>query len=375
MYNFIEILCIVSELWMLYLFLNAFYFTSRQTLAKTAVSFCLFGAGVTILSFMPGVAFLRILFVFAGLTIGISNRILVERGFARSLYLIIGHFILFAIFIFVCLLIRRSADTLSFKTVLPLLPCWSVSIVLSCLLAWQYVHTDDNMPALYLFVMLGLLYTNIIFLYFTSQLTKHALHEKELELTKHHYLMQKKYYDNLYQQNEEVRALWHDLNKYIRAIQTDSDNQALQDVTDRLNSVTQLVDVQNHTLNVILNEYLQIAKEHQTKLSMDIRVPAELNVNTVDLYIIIGNTLDNAIRACDILPPEERTIFIKMKMHHRVMYYETRNPYPQNQSLQNKDSLHGYGLKNVRNCLDHYYGYMKTSVENRQFIFQCHLNT
>ena len=186
--------------------------------------------------------------------------------------------------------------------------------------------------------------------------------------------MQQEYYDQLRIQQEETRALWHDISKYLRASQVEGSSEALDQVSQMLDSIHDVVDVNNRIVSVILNEYNQIANNSSIKLELDVMVPQELFVTAADLYILIGNTLDNAIEACSILPISQRIISIKLKTHNSILYYEITNRFADSAPKRIREKYRGYGLKNVVNCVKKYKGKVEISKENSVFKLVAHLN-
>ena len=61
-------------------------------------------------------------------------------------------------------------------------------------------------------------------------------------------------------------------------------------------------------------------------------------------------------------------------MHNDVLYYKLVNPYDIVISRQKKDPMRGYGLKNVRHCVEQYGGVVDWTEENGFFTVTAHLN-
>lgn len=80
------------------------------------------------------------------------------------------------------------------------------------------------------------------------------------------------------------------------------------------------------------------------------------------LTILISNTLDNAIEACEKLPEEDRQIFVQVLLEEDVLFYAVRNrslpvnvqPGQLPVTTKIPPALHGYGLENVRTTLKKY---------------------
>lgn len=110
-------------------------------------------------------------------------------------------------------------------------------------------------------------------------------------------------------------------------------------------------------------------------MHLDVQIPRELSVTAADLYILLGNTLDNAIEACAALPPEQREINIKLKTHNRILFYEIENPYAPSYGNRVRGGLHGYGLQNVRRCVEKYQGTLEIQKGDNIFRVIAHMNT
>ena len=109
--------------------------------------------------------------------------------------------------------------------------------------------------------------------------------------------MQRAYYEEVQKDQANTHALWHDIKKYVLAIEavaTTGDAAALQKnialIRDSFARTGNLVDVGNQEANVILNHCIQKAKAHDIQVQMDVSKPETLGVSAVDLSVIIGNT-------------------------------------------------------------------------------------
>ena len=413
MYYFIEIACVIAEMWIIHMFLGSLYPKRNYSVLQMFSLYSIFGAVVTVFSLLPNMAFARLTVTFLGVwttgmllfhakllqgvlsgvafcaivavndviatvgfqACGVSSDALMASYPARVMLLIVAHILLFGIVIILCIINRKSASKISVKILLPVLPCWVISILLGFVFTWQCIVMGYEWHPLFLVVLIGLLYTNIIMIYFTNKTSEQAQLKKDFEIAEHHYTMQQEYYDQLRVQQEETRALWHDISKYLRASQIDKSDEALQEVQQMLDSITQVVDVNNRIVSVILNEYFQVAKDADVSIELDVLVPTELFVTAADLYVLLGNTLDNAIEACAELPKEQRRVSLKLKKHNSILYYEISNPYDEKHLYRVRGNYHGFGLKNVAKCVEKYRGKLDVSKANGMFRVVAHMNS
>ncbi len=413
MYYFIEISCVIAEMWIVHMFLESLNGKDHRPLIPGPIVYSLFCGTLTILSLFPTVAFARLIATFIGvwgasilvfrstlwkgILSGIAfcaivgvNDILTAAAFQacgvsasafmsdhsyRGIFVLAGNLFLFGIILILCMIGKKGKNRLSGKLLLPVLPCWLISILLCFLFTWQCIIKESPWHPLFLVVLMGLLYTNIIMIYFTNKTAQQAQFKKDLEIAEHHYAMERKYYEHLQTQQEETRALRHDMNKYLRALQIDPSHSAFTEIEEKLNSISQVVDVGNTVVSVILNEYFQKAKSSHISLEPDILIPDTLFITAADLYILLGNTLDNAIEACCELPNEERHIAIKLKMHNSILFYEISNPYTDAYHERPRRPYHGYGLKNVAKCVEKYHGNLSVSKDDHIYRVIAHINS
>ena len=157
-----------------------------------------------------------------------------------------------------------------------------------------------------------LLYLNIVIILYAERAKSASDQKLQAELAEHHYVMQEQYYAQLRSEQEETRAMFHDINKYMQAMRTLAAegnvaevNQMMAETQELFDSLTTVVDVGNSVVSVILNEYREITEDAEISFTFDVSVPQNLGISAVDLYVLLGNTLDNAVEACESLPAEE----------------------------------------------------------------------
>lgn len=412
MYYFVEVACVVAEMWLIHIFLSSYFQKRLLSLWKFLLSYITLGCIVTVFSLLENMVFARILISILGVSaisifafgakpfhgilsgiaffaivavtdivsalpfqlFGITIEALMLNHLTRSIYLIAGHVVMFSFVMLVCMVNRRRETQTSLKILIPVVPCWIVSILLCALISWQCFIMGYNLHPGFLFVLLGMLYTNIIVIYHTNRISEQAQIKKDWEIAEHHYAMQQEYYDQLRIQQEETRALWHDISKYLRASKVEGSTNALDQVQNMLDSISCVVDVNNRIISVILNEYYQICKNAGIVFRIDVQVPTELFVTAADLYVLIGNTLDNAVEACAELPINQRIIWLKIKTHNNMLYYEVTNRFAEGNAKRIRSKHHGYGLRNVRRCAEKYGGGIETSKDEAQFKVVVRLN-
>lgn len=98
-------------------------------------------------------------------------------------------------------------------------------------------------------------------------------------------------------------------------------------------------------------------------------------METMDIFSLFGNILDNAIECESLQPPEMRFIHLSVRTVNRMLTIHAENHFED--SLQFKDGLplttkadkdsHGYGMMSVRHIVEKYNGSFSISTQDKLF--------
>ena len=116
----------------------------------------------------------------------------------------------------------------------------------------------------------------------------------------------------LKQQMDEVQNIYmtmrgwrHDYHNHLQALKSylalgkkDSMVKYLNDLESELDSIDTQYHTGNFNVDAILNSKLSIAEKDEIRIKCDATVPSVLTVNELDLCVILGNLLDNAMESC-----------------------------------------------------------------------------
>ena len=242
-----------------------------------------------------------------------------------------------------------------------------------------YLITEDTWN-FFLSIQIALLYANALLVLYLDRLTLYHRRELAAIAAEKQSALQIAYYTNLTKRQEESRALWHDIKKYHDAMKllVNCENKpeleaCFDEVNKKIQWIGQCVDVENPIVNGILTYAADRAERFDVHLNLDIWIAPDLNMAASDLYIILGNTIDNAIEAVSELKAEERTVYILLHQKQNMLLYEISNAYKKG-SQTKTGALHGYGLRNVRACTDKYEGDMEICAEDGKYDVRIKLN-
>lgn len=225
-----------------------------------------------------------------------------------------------------------------------------------------------------------------------------VMYEKSITMFNHtlqmrhqleYYNLQAKLYEDSTKNLIQHRKLRHDYKNHLITIQglleSKEFEQADAYISDLLitpGEVTKIIDNRNPTLSAILTYKNRECQEKgiafQYRLDYD-----EIHIDPVDLTILIGNLLDNAIEACMKLEEgAEKKIRFSLTTEKSALAILCANPYHEPPKQKGKRFLtskndplnHGLGLGNVEDVLSKYDGSKKVDPENGMFLISLILN-
>lgn len=128
---------------------------------------------------------------------------------------------------------------------------------------------------------------------------------------------------------------------------------------------------------------LQIAVCDDERAAADVtrkaRVPDTLTVDDVDLCVILGNLLDNAIEACAALPADGRWLRVYVAARGSQLYASIQNSavedpsFNQRNYISEKRGNHGLGMKRVAAVVEKYEGFLNLANEPGVFAAEVSL--
>lgn len=188
----------------------------------------------------------------------------------------------------------------------------------------------------------------------------------------------------------QQRKLTHDFRAHLSTLdgmlmQQNRDINTIQTYIHRLQSKQTerilLVNTHHAALDALLNQKALVAKNRKIDIQFSVNDLSPIKIDMVDLTVVISNTLDNAIEACEKLPETDRQIYVQAMLEEDELFYAVRNKsLPVNMvanqlpaSTKENPSFHGYGLQNVHTTLEKYHTLYAMDYENGWFEFATEL--
>ena len=129
----------------------------------------------------------------------------------------------------------------------------------------------------------------------------------------------------------KMRGYKHDFHHHLQALkgqleagEVDRALAYIEALDSQLRNVDTLLRTGNVSLDAILSAKTAQARAEEIEVTVKACVPDTLTLSDVELGILVGNLLDNAIEACREVP-DRRFIRIYMAMKGKMLYFSMLN--------------------------------------------------
>lgn len=179
--------------------------------------------------------------------------------------------------------------------------------------------------------------------------------------------------------HKEMRGYKHDFHHHLQTLkgqleagEVDRALAYIEQLDNQLMNVDTLLKTGNVSLDAILSAKIAQAKAENIAVTVKANVPDQLTISDLELSIIIGNLLDNAIEACRTVTGE-RFIRIFISMKGTMLYFSMLNAAGAKKKktgslfATHKDGVHGFGLRRAEAILEEHGGWVKYNSEDGAF--------
>lgn len=228
----------------------------------------------------------------------------------------------------------------------------------------------------------GVLFSTLFALFLYERLAKQAQTIRNQEQYEQHLKSQLKHLDDILVAQEQLKKFKHDYNNFqigLEAYLNSNDiagaNKYLKDLREKTNTSDNIIETGNTALDAILSTKIAIAEGRKIAVSTKIQIPENISIEPIDICIIFGNALDNAIEACDRTKVSDKQISITIICKDEAVLCKIVNTTPKLKHLVPDTSKtdkqnHGFGLENIKTALLKYNAAPAIERTDTEFILK-----
>lgn len=179
-----------------------------------------------------------------------------------------------------------------------------------------------------------------------------------------------------------MRGWRHDYHNHLQKLaahlyegQIEEAKKYIGELGESLDDIKTKYQTGNVSLDAILNSKLSIVEKEKIAINCKVEIAENLAVSDIDLCILLGNLIDNAVEACRGIPEQaERFLRIYMCIRKQQLYISVSNATNEvirkldAEYISKKRGDHGHGLKRINIVVDKYGGFIKRANEPGVFV-------
>ncbi len=305
-----------------------------------------------------------------------------KTGLYNSMGVIISKF-LTVIVLFIIKRFRHNTFSGKFNTkYIPIyiLPLATLFVVLFEYYAMWYFQGQGVLVIVGFLSMLFLVFSNLFLFNVIDGIYTAVQNESQLMMAKELIVQQAEQYKLLFKRNDEVLKIKHDHKNFLIGVASALSQKKYDELQSEVNN--ELLEMNqsdsilsgNSTIDTILNYKNEKAKAKGIKFDFSYKNLNSIHVSDIDMSILLGNAIDNAIEATERLADDSlKTISVSMILNEQQLVITIKNNVEEAVDINNlkthkeNKNMHGFGIPNMKEIAKKYGGEVILICEDNVF--------
>lgn len=248
--------------------------------------------------------------------------------------------------------------------------------MIDCLMEEKISHTTLEI----IFIINILLSVTFLlgYIFFLRVVNKSIIQENEIKLLSEKARVQMDCYEEINNYKNQVQRIFHDLKNQMlisREIETEESKSKYLDAFEQnFHSILSKVNSGNEILDLLIQKKAEECKRSNIDFQYDVEFTSGDFINLVDVGVIFGNIIDNAIESCERLDIPYKKIILCVVQLEEFIVIKIQNPVQA--VIQEKNRLitlkkdkdkHGWGMLCLEEALKKYDGNYRYKAEDKVF--------
>ena len=243
----------------------------------------------------------------------------------------------------------------------------------------MYVIADPFLRNLALGCCIAIVASAFISMYLYEHISKQSELLNREQQYKQQIKSQTKHLDDILVMQNQIKGFRHDIKNhwvvlrgYFQRNDYEGGIQYIDEISDKLIS-GETIDTGNVALDAIISTKKALAEERNLEFESTVQIPEKMPIDATDICIIFGNSLDNAIEACEKIKDDRKHIKLSVIFEEDAILCKVSNSISKGKKLSMKTTKtdkenHGFGLENIKQALSKYNHVLKIDQTDDEFI-------
>lgn len=265
-----------------------------------------------------------------------------------------------------------------------------INVIVNMLSILNIYRTYDLRHDIINYLVFSFAITCVLVIAIYENILLQSKEQLELQLYKQQEDLQKKYLLAIESSTNEMKRIKHDFANHMMCVlgYLETKNypkleQYIHKLYMPLETTGDIIVAGHPVISSMVYSKMLSAKKNKTLIKVESNFEDTVHIDDIDLCILIGNVLDNAIEACVHVDEDKRNIRLCVQTKKQWFLLDCKNPINEHLLVKHKDtfitnkkdkSMHGIGLKNIQSIVNKYGGDVTIDLQDQQFEIRISIN-
>ena len=259
-----------------------------------------------------------------------------------------------------------------------------ISVISLCALM-KAVLINNNISGYITIGMICIILANIMTYYFFTVMNKEYENTIKAKLLEQQNDALKKSIADKDAFVKEMKAVRHDIKNQLLTIMQYADEGKNNDIKEYVNVLTNnylpnilnYINTNNAAFDAVINSKIAVCNQKNIFMEVNIKQDTNISIPPVEIAVLFGNLLDNAIDAAKDTNEKRITLDIQKNASYLIIFVSNSiksSVLKDNKNLETSKpdkELHGIGIKSIKNIVEKHNGMIQFYEEEDEFC--CHI--
>ena len=224
-----------------------------------------------------------------------------------------------------------------------------------------------------------LVISNIIVFHIIDISYRNEEKEKQIVTSQELIQAQAEQYKQLQEHHQTILKIRHDQKNFLIGLITELKNNNINHALDSLQQEYDLLiypdelEYSNSIVSAVIKAKSKIAQQNNIQIDFSYNEIQKVLISNIDIAIILGNALDNAIEATQKVQSKSKVIDVMIKVNKDLIVIVIKNPVEVNIDTNNlistkrQNGSYGFGITGMKEIASKYGGEILLTCENNEF--------
>lgn len=276
----------------------------------------------------------------------------------------------------------RTLKDLTYKQLFALIAMPVSSLIVSFAHIFLFTQMPSDTPVMSVANILSyliLISSNILVFQIVDTTYQNAEKEQQLFIVKELLNAQTNQYEQMQAQSQQILKTKHDYKNFLLGLISELENEnysaSIDFLKDEYRKLTLYGEFScmNNIVLAVIKMKTQVAENRGITIQTNYRELDKIKISLIDVAIILGNALDNAIEATEKTNNLKKEIDVTINIKNDLVIITIRNPVENDVntdhlvSSKRNDGSFGYGISSMRSIATKYHGEVLLLCKDKAF--------